>query len=143
MRGIPIYDSYDRIIQWAGIIANIEQKRQHLEQLEQIVQARTEELSQSNEELEKFAYVASHDLQEPLRKIQAFGDRLSKKCAAQLDEQATEYLQRILSSATRMRTLINGLLSLSRITTRGDNFQSVELGTVIQEVLEDPRTCDS
>ena len=137
MRGIPIHDSSNQISQWAGILSNIEEQRQYQEQLEKTVDARTLELSRSNEELEKFAYVASHDLQEPLRKIQAFGDRLQRNCGDRLDAQGKEYLERILHSAARMRTLINGLLTLSRITTHGLAFEPVLLEMVIADVIDD------
>ena len=95
------------------------------------------ELERSNTELEQFAYVASHDLQEPLRKIQAFGDRLQSKCADSLDERGTEYLKRMLNAATRMRELINGLLSYSRVTTRAKPFSPTDLNSVVKGVISD------
>ena len=69
------------------------------------------ELARSNAELEQFAFVASHDLQEPLRKIQAFGDRLKVKCDGLIGDDAKDYLERMQSAAARMRTLINDLLA--------------------------------
>ncbi len=94
------------------------------------------ELRRSNEELEKFAYVASHDLQEPLRKIQAFGDRLAKKYRDELGETGRDYLDRMLSSAGRMRTLIEDLLTFSRVTTKGQPFALVDLNAVAAEVYD-------
>ena len=76
-------------------------------------------LRQSNRELEQFASIAAHDLQEPLRKIQAFGDRLQTRSEAMLDGPSKDYLQRMLASAIRMRSLINDLLTFSRISTKG------------------------
>lgn len=95
------------------------------------------ELSRSNAELEKFARVASHDLQEPLRKIVTFGDRLKTKYADALNEQGYDYLERMQNAAKRMQTLINDLLTLSRITTKAQPFVPVNLAQVVQEVLSD------
>ena len=94
-------------------------------------------LQSSNRELQDFAYVASHDLQEPLRKIQAFGDRLQTKCAEALSEQGRDYLERMQSAARRMHTLINDLLLFSRVTTHVDPFVPVDLDTVAHEVVND------
>jgi len=94
-------------------------------------------LSQSNRELQDFASVASHDLQEPLRKIQAFGDRLKVKCGGQLTEDAQDYLARMLNASNRMQTLINDLLMFSRVTTKAQPFTKVDLGVVVRDVLSD------
>jgi signal transduction histidine kinase len=95
------------------------------------------ELARSNRELESFASVASHDLQEPLRKITAFGDRLRTRCAGALDETSNDYLERMQNAAGRMQTLINDLLAYSRVTTKAQPFVSVDLGQVAREVLSD------
>lgn len=97
----------------------------------------SEELSRSNRELEDFAFVASHDLQEPLRKIQAFSDRLTTIYKDKLDDRGVDYIKRMTSAAFRMSTLINDLLEFSRITTRGKDFVEVELDSVLNEVLGD------
>ena len=95
------------------------------------------ELQRSNAELQQFAYVASHDLQEPLRKIQAFGDRLKARYAEALDERGRDYLDRTLNAARRMQALINNLLTLSRITTGAKPFVPVNLADVVQKVVSD------
>jgi len=105
--------------------------------LEKKIQTRTEELARSNEELEQFAYIASHDLQAPLRKITAFGGRLQAKYQDVLDERGQDYLARMADSAHRGQQMINDLLELSRVTTQGKPFQKIELNQVIQDVLSD------
>ncbi len=95
------------------------------------------ELERSNSELEQFAYVASHDLQEPLRKVQAFGDRLTTKYAQTLDERGLDYLKRMTEAAGRMQNMINDLLTFSRVTTRAEPFASVDLAQVAREVVSD------
>ncbi|MBB1274875.1 ATP-binding protein [Psychromonas sp. SR45-3] len=97
----------------------------------------SEELSRSNRELEDFAFVASHDLQEPLRKIRAFGDRLMTTYATEIDPKGQDYLQRMYNAAERMSNLINDLLEYSRINTRGKQFVSVALDEVLEAVLDD------
>ncbi len=95
------------------------------------------ELARSNGELEQFAFVASHDLQEPLRKIQAFGDRLKIKCEAVNLDEGRDYLERMQSAAARMQTLINDLLTFSRVISSSQPFIPVDLGAVAREVLGD------
>jgi signal transduction histidine kinase len=95
------------------------------------------ELERSNRELEQFAYVASHDLQEPLRKISAFGDLLASESGSALGEEARGYLDRMLSATRRMQMLINDLLSLSRVSTRAQAFVPVDLNQTLAEVLSD------
>ena len=95
------------------------------------------ELARSNAELEQFAFVASHDLQEPLRKIQAFGDRLKTKCEGAIAAEARDYLERMQSAAARMRGLIDDLLAFSRVIRSAEPFVRVNLATVTKEVLGD------
>jgi len=95
------------------------------------------ELARSNRELEQFAFVASHDLQEPLRKIQAFGDRLKVKCEAVQMDEGKDYLERMQNAAARMQTLINDLLTFSRVISSSQPLVPVDLGAVTQEVLVD------
>jgi signal transduction histidine kinase len=110
------------------------------EELEQRIQARTQELERSNRELQDFASIASHDLQEPLRKIQAFGDRLKAKHGAVLPEEARDHLERMLNAARRMHSLINDLLMLSRVMTKAQPFVPVALEELASEVIGDLET---
>jgi signal transduction histidine kinase len=98
---------------------------------------RTADLNASNRELQDFAAAASHDLQEPLRKIEAFGSRLKTKYDEILDEPGRDYLARMLAATVRMRQLINDLLSFARVTTKARAFVTVDLTEVAQEVVSD------
>lgn len=95
------------------------------------------QLERSNRELERFASIASHDLQEPLRKIQAFGDRLREKFHAELPETGRDYLERIRNAAKRMQDLINDLLMFSRLSARDHNATRLSLTKVARSVLSD------
>ena len=97
----------------------------------------TRELARSNAELEQFAYVASHDLQEPLRKVQAFGDMLKSKFGEALNEQGRGYVDRMRDSADRMQTLIGDLQAFLRVMTKGQSFVAVDLNILTQQVLSD------
>ncbi len=94
-------------------------------------------LEQSNRDLQEFAYIASHDLQEPLRKVLAFGDRLARKYTDVLDETGQDYLKRMRDASQRMQTLINDLLSFSRVSTRAQPFTDVDMNSLIQDVISD------
>ncbi|MBI5427169.1 MAG: HAMP domain-containing protein [Nitrospinae bacterium] len=107
------------------------------EEMEHRVEERTKELQRSNQELTDFASIASHDLQEPLRKIITFADRLKAGYESVLDETAMEYLGRMQNASTRMRSLIDDLLKLSRVTTKAQPFVPVDLNHTVKEVLED------
>lgn len=96
-----------------------------------------EELKRSNQDLEQFAYVASHDLQEPLRKIRAFGDRLAARYEDKLDEVGAEYITRMQQASARMQKLIEDLLSFSRISSGHEQFTRVDVTGVVNEVVDD------
>jgi PAS domain S-box-containing protein len=97
----------------------------------------TLELERSNRELQDFAYVASHDLQEPLRKIVVFSERLREKSSDNLGAEACDYLERMSKAAARMQNLINDLLTFSRVTTKAQPFKPVDLAHVAREVVSD------
>jgi len=114
-----------------------QQVQMHNQTLEEQVQIRTAELERSAEELTNFAYIASHDLQEPLRKIITFGDRLVEKFDSVLNDTGKDYIGRMQKSAIRMKGLIDDLLDFSRVTMSSTPFREVNLNEVILEVLSD------
>jgi signal transduction histidine kinase len=101
------------------------------------LERRARELARSNAELDQFASIASHDLQEPLRKVRTFTERISQTEGDALSERGLDYLHRANASAERMQRLIEDLLTFSRVATQGRPFTEVDLGTVTKEVIED------
>ena len=149
--GAPIRNNEGDIIGVVLVFRDESEKRKSAralqkahDELEQRVEERThalakanQELEQSNRDLEQFAYIASHDLREPLRKILTFGDRLVAKCSSALGEQGLGYLERMQNASTRMQTMIDDLLSLSRITTHANPYVQVDLAEVVKGVVSD------
>ena len=130
---IPLREADGTIVGLIGVSSDISaRKRQEVE-----LQHSAEQLKRSNEELQNFANVASHDLQEPLRKIQAFGDRLRVKCAPQLGDAGLDYLERMESAARRMQSLIQDLLKLSRVVTQAQPFERCDLQKILRDALSD------
>jgi len=161
----PIRDEQGKVVRWFGACSDIDdykkaerEIRTLNEDLEKRVRERTAELGranrqlsganaelhvsslrleQTNRELQDFASVASHDLQEPLRKVQAFGDRLKTECREAMHEQGRGYLDRMLNSTKRMQSLIEDLLKFARVTSHASPFLAVDLAQVAREVLSD------
>ena len=154
-RVMPVKNENGDVVQWCGTNTDItEQKmmenevRKSRDELELRVQERTTELKKnaeelrllnqqlqaSNRELEEFAFVTSHDLQEPLRKIQAFGDRLRLESAGSLNEKSLDFLGRMEKSASRMQILIRTILDYSRIAICHRPFSPVGLNSILVEV---------
>lgn len=104
-------------------------RKQYLEKLTR------KALRQSNMELEKFAYIASHDLQEPLRKVRSFAELLARQYKGRLDEKADEFIDYITDGAERMQRLINGLLEYSRLTTQADCLKPTDLNRLVADVV--------
>ena len=97
----------------------------------------TRELSRSNEALQEFAFVAAHDLREPLRKVLTFGDRLQKRCGNAIDAEGMDYLARMLSASARMQSLLNDLLLYGRVSGKAQSFVFTDLGKIARAVVED------
>ncbi|WP_433306188.1 sensor histidine kinase [Actinoplanes sp. CA-030573] len=118
----------------ADELARVRAARAQVESAHERLEAKAEELTRSNRDLEQFAYVASHDLQEPLRKVASFCQLLQRRYSGQLDERADQYIAFAVDGAQRMQRLINDLLAFSRIGRITTAFKRVELGRVLTEV---------
>jgi len=136
------WEAIERARVEAALRQREEQYRALSQELEERVRIRTQELELANQDLERsndslqqFAYVASHDLQEPLRKIQAFSSLLVQQSNEQLTDTGRNYIERITNASVRMSTLIKDLLAFSRLSTRQQTWQSVPLNDVVNDVL--------
>lgn len=132
-RGEAVTDEQGRVVRLIGTTQDVTTLRGTEMELEK----KAAELERSNAELEQFAYVASHDLQEPLRKIRTFGERLSTKYHDTLDDNGRSYLDSMLKASERMQELIDDLLQYSRVTREPEEFAVTDLNTVIRGVLDD------
>jgi len=106
-------------------------------QLEETLRRRARELQQSNEDLEQFAYAASHDLQEPLRMVASYLQLLERRYRDDLDETAQEFIDYAVDGANRMKALINGLLQYSRVGRKEGEFRTVDLDSILDGILDD------
>ena len=127
---------YNLINQPVKLKKLVDEKTQDLAILNKILEKRAQELSNSNKELEQFAYVASHDLQEPLRMINNFLTQLEKKYADQLDDKAKQYIYFAVDGAKRMRTIILDILEFSRIGKYDEPIKVIDLNQVVDEVCK-------
>jgi hypothetical protein len=107
------------------------------QQIEEVVKERTESLRRTNAELSQFAYITSHDLQEPARKISTFIEMLSNVIGDDIDPRAKNYLNKIDLSSKRMLTLIRDVLAFSQLSTSSYEFQNVDLNIVLHEIKND------
>ncbi|HRO43345.1 MAG TPA: response regulator [Flavipsychrobacter sp.] len=143
LRALPVRDEEHIITKWVGTLTDIHEQRKTSEVLEQKVAERTQELQRSNEELEtknyelqQFTSVASHDLKEPLRKIQVFSSIIRDKVKAGEYETIPDHIERIISSGERMSSLISDLLSYSRLSVNS-LFEPCNLNGVVHDIISD------
>ena len=150
-RVFPVKDAKGKVLRWIGTNTDIEEQKVFSEQLEEKVNERTvqlntanqnleeknTELQKMNKELEAFTYISSHDLQEPLRKIQTFAGRIIATEEEHLSDTAKEYFSRMQYAATRMQTLIEDLLAFSRLSTSERKFEKTDLSKIVDEVKEE------
>jgi PAS domain S-box-containing protein len=128
----PVHDPHGKFLGVCGSNRDITQQKR----AEEAVGIKTQELLRSNAELEQFAYVASHDLQTPLRAISGYLNLLTKRYDGKLDADADRFIHRTHANVLRMQRLINDLLTYSRLTTRARPFQPTDCNQVVNEVLE-------
>lgn len=130
---IGVHDETGAPLYLLGISEDITDRRLAERELDR----RTAQLEQSNRDLEQFAYIASHDLQEPLRKVRQFGDLLAEILGANLAAEPADVLRRMQASAARMQALITDLLALSRVNSRGEVARPVDLELLMKELLQE------
>jgi len=129
----PLRDADGDIFAGLSFLQDITEQIERERELEELV----EQLEESNKRLEQFAYAASHDLQEPLRMVSSYLQLLESRYADTFDEDGREFLEFAVDGADRMREMIEGLLEYSRVETRGDPFEPVNLDAVFEEVRQD------
>ncbi len=134
--GKPIRDAEGHIVRWFGVAANIDAIKKNEEELRRMA----EDLRRSNRDLEQFAYVASHDLQEPLRQTAAFTGLLRDRYQDKLDEQGRQYCNFVIEGAQRMQDLVKGLLEYSRVDSRGAVPEPADSREAVQAAISSLRT---
>lgn len=150
---LPLKNDKQIVLRWTGLLVDIhaqklvEQTSKDNKELQATqkmlfdnqaeLQKKVIELNRSNHELEQFAHLATHDLQEPLRKLFFYSDMLKRKFSPQIDSSGVQALNNMASAASRMKELINDLLSYSRLQKQDVPFEEVNLGEVMSEVIKD------
>lgn len=157
VKAVPLKNSEGDILMWVGSITDIHEQKTFAEKLEQKITERTKQLKQSqmdmaelnnvlaeknfelekqNAELTSFTYIASHDLQEPIRKIHTFSQLILEREQGQLSKMATDYLNRIASASIRMKQLVEAFLNYSRIGNASVTLEPTDLNSILQEVIK-------
>ena len=140
--GEPVYDENGRFRGYRGVGSDVTQRKQaeaELRRAHDELASKAEELQRSNAELEQFAYVASHDLQEPLRMVSSYTQLLAKRYKDQLPSDAQEFMQFMVDGAARMKQLIEDLLAYSRVGTKGKEFVAASLEAPLKRALTNLR----
>jgi PAS domain S-box-containing protein len=136
-RGVPLKDESGNNLKWYGTTTDIDMQKSNAEILEQRVQERTMELEMRNKEMEQFTYAASHDMQEPLRKVSTFANILLDEHGSHLNAHAQRYLTKIDTSVKRMKCIIDDLLHYSHHARSDQGFASTDLNLLFDEIKAD------
>lgn len=136
-RAVPVTNAEHEIVKWFGTATDIHDQKIQKEKLEELVAQRTLELNRSNEDLQQFAHVASHDLKEPLRKISTFSDRMLVEFGNFLPEKGRIYLQKLLTSSKRMSQMIDSILNYSVVNASEKGKEVVDLNLVLNDITND------
>lgn len=136
-RGVPVVNEEGKIIRWIGTNTNINERVELAEKLEGLVEERTRALQRSNEDLQQFAHVASHDLKEPVRKVMLFINRLKEELGSNISEQTETYLSKIVSAASRMYAMIDGVLLYSSLNAAEMTAEAVDLNETLTNIEND------
>ncbi len=137
LRAVPLRDETNGIVNWIGVFTDIDNQKKQAEHLEKLVSRRTAELQRSNDDLQQFAHVASHDLKEPIRKIRTFSTRIQEKFGEALPTDVNVFLDKINSAAQRMYSMIDGVLLYSSLDSGEQNVSEVDLAEIIAEIRSD------
>ena len=142
---IPLMNGREKPHNWFGFLVDIHAQKMYeqtlkdnheLKEVQTKLQNNIKELNRSNQELQQFAFVASHDLQEPLRKIMFYSDYIQNKYMSVVDEKSREYLKSMYKASFRMRSLINDLLAFSQVDRKLLKVKQVDLNKVMRQVIE-------
>jgi PAS domain S-box-containing protein len=133
VQGEPVYDDAGDLAYLAGYTRDISERKE----TERALQQHREDLERSNESLREFAYIASHDLQEPLRMVSSYVDLLEMEYSDNFDEEAEEYMEFAVDGAQRMKRMINSLLEYSRVHTEANAFEQTDAQAVFEATRQD------
>jgi PAS domain S-box-containing protein len=133
----PLRNEEGKVVKWIGALTDIHEQKMVAERLEQLVNERTKELKRSNEDLQQFAHVASHDLKEPLRKVIMFSSRLKDELGTSVTEKSISFLDKIANSALRMYSMIDGVLLYSSADVLEQASEPIDLGKLLQSIETD------
>jgi PAS domain S-box-containing protein len=136
-KGKVFYDKEHHAESLIGTVRDITNVKNHEQELDKQVKERTEQLQRSNEDLQQFAHVASHDLKEPLRKIKIFTNRIKEEHADSLSAPVTKFLEKIMSASSRMQMMVDGVLSYSSLNATEQPIQKIDLNRTFKHLKSD------